>query len=171
MPDLYTTNAWVATTVYSKNDFVSNGGYTYYALVNHTSTSNFNNDVTNGYWGGVLDINGSKKPYFFWKASYGYNFNIKPSVRSISFGEGYKQDISDGINNILLPFDVQFNDRTLDEYTAILHFLNARAGYQKFYFIPPAPFNLTKLFICSEWQPTQTFYNKYSISCKFEERI
>ena len=170
MADIYSTPAWAGLTNYNKNDFITNGGYTYYAKDMHTSTANFTNDLNNGHWDGIIDMNSGKKPYFFWRASYGYDFPIKPNVKTISFGDNYKQDLADGINNILLPFNVQFNDRTLDEYTAILHFLNARAGYQKFYFIPPAPFNVTKLFICPEWNPGQTFYEKYNIAAKFEER-
>jgi phage-related protein len=85
-------------------------------------------------------------------------------------GDGYEQILADGINNILLPFDVSFEDRGIDEYAAILHFFQNRAGVEKFYFVPPAPFNVLKRFICQEWNATQSFYDKYTITAKFDEK-
>lgn len=171
MGDIFTTPAWASSTIYNKDAFVSNGGYIYYANDRHTSTANFSTDVTNGHWIGTIDIDGVKKPYFQWRASYGYNFNIKPVVRNIRMGDGYEQILADGINNILLPFDVSFEDRGIDEHAAILHFFQNRAGVEKFYFVPPAPFNVLKKFICSEWNATQSFYDKYTITAKMEEKV
>src|SRR5690606_20747411 len=115
--------------------------------------------------------NSQTRPYFEWKISYGYNLERKPNVRNIQYGDNYIQTLSDGINNNLLKINLEFNDRNLSEYRAILHFLETRAGYEKFFFIPPVPYNTIKLFVCQEWTPTQTFYDKYSINCRFEERI
>jgi len=171
MPDIFTTPTWTSSTAYNKDAFVTNGGRTYYALDGHTSTANFTTDLNNGHWDGIITINGEAKPKFIWKASYGYNFNIKPAVKTIQFSEGYSQDIQDGINNILLPFEVSFQDRGLDEYSAILHFLHARNGVEKFYLVLPAPFNVWKKFVCSEWNATQTFYDKYTVTAKFQEKV
>jgi len=71
----------------------------------------------------------------------------------------------------MLPFDAVFENRNLYQYTAILHFLTTRAGVEKFYFIPPSPFNVIKTFICSEWTANQQFYENYTITAKFEERV
>lgn len=169
--DIFTTPAWTNSTIYDKNAFVTNGGAIYYSAQRHTSTANFTNDLNNGYWDGIFEIDGAKKPKFIWRASYNYNLNIKPAVRSIKFSEGYEQILSDGIHNILLPFDVTFEDRDLMEYAAILHFFQQRAGVEKFYMILPSPFNILKKFICSEWNATQTFYDKYTITAKMEEKV
>ena len=170
MADIYTIDNWVTSTVYVKNAIVKVGNLYYYSTTNHTSGT-FATDLTAGKWDGLLTNDLERRPYFFWRASYRYALNIKPAVKKIQFGDGYVNEFSDGINNILLPFEANFEDRDLDEYTAILHFLSTRAGSEKFYFVPPVPFNVIKKFICSEWTATQTFYDKYTISAKFEERV
>ena len=171
MSNIYSINNWAGSTLYEEDAIVVNGAYHYYARVPHTSSSNFQTDVNNNLWKGILNYNGEIRPFFEWKLSYNYSLDIRPTVKSIKFGDGYSVDLPDGINNILLPFNASFDSRSLNEYRAILHFLHARNGNEKFFFIPPAPYNVIKKFICAEWQPTQSFYNKYSISVKFEERI
>jgi phage-related protein len=170
MGDIYSINNWATATLYEANAIVLVGNLYYYATARHTSGT-FAIDLNAGKWNGILNYSGEQKPFFFWKLSYGYSLPIKPVVKNIQFGDGYSQTFSDGINNILLNFDVSFSDRSLAEYTAILHFLTTRAGAEKFFFVPPAPFNIIKQFVCLEWNPTQTFYDKYSIGAKFEERI
>jgi len=170
MANIYVTDAWAASTNYIKNDKVFINNAYYYSLVNHSSTSSFSTDLTNGKWGGVLTDNGVSRSHFIWSPDYGYSFNIEPTVSTISFGDGYSQDINTNINNILLKGSLTFSNRDANEYTAILHFLDSRRGSEKFFFVPAFPFNITKKFICKSWKPTQEFYNNYSIQCEFEER-
>jgi len=171
MGDIYNILAWAGSTIYQKNDIVTNGGYFYYATVGHTSTANFNNDLNSGLWQGTLTYNGVTKSYFGWSPSYGYNLDVKPLVKTIKFGDGYAVDQADGINNILLKLNLSFNQRDLAEYTAILHFLHSRAGSEQFFFIPPQPYGVVKKFVCQDFHPKQDFYENYSIDCVFEERV
>lgn len=171
MADLFNISAWVGTTFYKKNAIVLNNNLYYYSLVDHTSGGNFNTDLTNGKWGGVLSYNGEQKPFFFWKPSYNYRIPIKPDVQSIRFGDGYVQDVSNNISNIILRLELQFNDRDLDELTAILHFLHVRRGVERFLYIPPAPYNVVKKFVCQEFDSGQEFYDKYPLNVVFEERV
>lgn len=171
MPDIYSINPWSTATAFGVNAIVSQGNTYYYCLIGHTSAAAFATDLAAGKWGGILSDGVETKPYFLWRASYRYSLNIKPSVKIIQYSDGYESRFSDGINNILLPFEASFENRDLNEYTAILHFLSVRAGSEKFYFIPPAPFNLIKRFICDEWTATQNFYDNYTVTAKFIERI
>ena len=171
MPDIYSINAWATATIYDANSIVLVGNTYYYATTRHTSAAAFATDLAAGRWNGVLTNDGQQRPYFFWRASYDYALNIKPAVRKIQYGDGYTSDYSDGINNILLPFEASFKDRDLNEYTAIVHFLSTRAGVERFFFIPPSPFNVIKLFVCQDFTATQTFYDKYTVTAKFEERF
>lgn len=171
MGDIYSINNWVSSTKYNLNDIIQNNNLYYYATNTHLSSSSFNNDLNAGLWNGQLNFNGESKPYFFWKTSYEYNLDIKPAVKKIQFGDGYTVDQSDGINNILLPFNLVFEDRDLQEYTAILHFLHTQNGVTRFFYIPPAPFNVVKKFICQNWTAKQSFYDKYTITCILEERV
>lgn len=170
MADIFNINNWAASTLYNIDDIVINGSYYYYSKTRHTSTSNFTTDKNNGSWGGVITYNGETKPYFEWKPSYNYRVPIKPLVNTIKFSEGYAQDINDSISSNLLTLELQFNDRSLSEISAILHFLNTRKN-ERFFFIPPQPYGIVKRFICLEFEHTQSFYDKYSLSCRFDERI
>ncbi len=169
--DLFNIDSWATSTSYVKNSIVTINNLFYYSLVDHTSGASFASDLALNKWGGYLTYNGENKPNFLWSPSYGYSFEIEPKVKTINFDDGYTQDIPNGINNILLPFNVNFDDRDLMEYRAILHFLQTRNGTERFFFILPMPFNIIKKFICPKWTPTQSFYGKYSIQTIFQERI
>lgn len=169
--DIYNIPVWAALTFYRKNSIVLVNNLYYYALLDHTSSSSFTTDVSNSKFGGVLNYNGEQRPLFIWKPSYNYRIPIKPDIQSIRFGDSYVQDVSSNISNIMLKLEMQFNDRDLDEITAILHFLHTRRGTEKFFFIPPAPYNLIKKFVCQEFDSGQDFYDKYPLSLVFDERI
>lgn len=170
--DIYTVSNWDYLVQYSKNNIVVNGSYYYYAKSDHVSdASAFINDLNDGKWGGLLTYNGETRPFFFWKPSYNYTVESVPKVKSIKFGDGYEQNVADGINNILLTFNFNFDERDLLEHTAIIHFLHQRAGVEKFFFIPPQPYGVIKKFLCQEWNPTQNFVDNYSLTAKFREVI
>lgn len=169
--DIFNIPAWNYSTVYKLNDIVTNNGYFYYATTIHTSDAiDFNTDLNNGKWNGTTIYQNEKKPFFFWKPSYRYTIQNQPRIKTVKFGDGYSQDLKDGINNNLMIIDLSFDERDLQEHKAIIHFLHQRAGYEKFVFIPPQPYGVTKRFICKEWTPSQTFVDNYNITAKFEER-
>lgn len=168
--NLYSISSWASTTTYRKNDIIYQNSYYYYATQDHTSGAGFASDLANNLWTGIIvDSNGKNKPYFIWNPTYPLTINTTPRVKSIRFGDGYEQRLADGINNILLDIDINFDNRDIDEYTAILHFLKERKGIEYFVFTPPPPYNNNKRFICRNWQDSQVAYNNFSIRTKFEE--
>ncbi len=171
MNDIYNIQAWTQSTSYEVDSIVIYNNFYYYTRTKHVSSSSFDNDYNSNLWKGKLIYAGQILPYFEWKTSYNYDLDIKPDVKKIQFGDGYIQDINANINSILLPINLPFEERSLNEYTAILHFLAQRKGSQRFFYIPPAPFNVVKRFVCQNWKPGQVFLNNYSIQCVFEERI
>lgn len=170
MSDIYNINNWATSTTYNVDDIVLQNNIYYYCTERHTSGT-FATDLTAGKWNGTVTVNGQSKPFFFWKPSYNYSLDIKPAIKSIKFGDGFEQTLGDGINNILLSITLQFNERGLGEYSAILHFLHTRAGFEQFYFIPPQPFGVLKKFTCPNWRPTQNFYENYSLEAEFQEKV
>lgn len=112
-------------------------------------------------------------PFFRFSPSYQTQVNFEPKVSKIQYGDGYTKRVSDQINTNLLTLDLTFDGLTLDEATAILHFLHKRAGKQAFIYRPGAPFSTAstdaKLFICSKWTNSNSFYNNYLIKASFEE--
>ncbi len=180
---IYDIDAWQNSPnssnliTYKKNSVVSNGSYYYYALKTHTSPlfntfdqNYYLNNNFGGIWGGIsTDDFGNVKPTFVWSPSYGSNIPNTPRVKTIQFGDGYIQRVKDGINNNLLRFDLTFDGRDADELRAIAHFLYAREGVSSFLWVPPAPYNKTKYFVCAEWTPGLIFYDNSTIKATFVE--
>lgn len=126
---------------------------------NFNERENYSQDLNTGYW--TRD--------FFWKPSLSLSVSHKPRMEEISVGGGYTQVYSDGINENLLNLDLQFNNRSDEEAYAILHFLEQKLGCRPFNFVPPAPYNRKKNFVCQEWTHTYNYKDNHSISAKFEE--
>jgi len=60
-----------------------------------------------------------------------------PSVRKISFGDGYEQRVASGINNLKQSYTVSFNNRTKEEIDDITGYLDSLNGVSKFSFTIP----------------------------------
>jgi phage-related protein len=162
---IYNIPNWAASTKYDLYDIVKNGNYFYYCIVPHTSTASF--DATK--FNGTITDNAETKPYFFWKPSYNSEASMKPRAKSIKFGDGYEQRAPDGINNVLLAFDLSFATKRENEATAILHFLHVRAAWESFVFNAPNPYNVNKRYVCREWTPSFIFKDNFTIRATFEE--
>lgn len=169
--NIFDIGNWAPNTFYSKDSPVKNGNYYYYALVDHTSNGgNFDTDGTK--WGGIsTDSNGEIKPTFLWIPSYQSTTNNNPRIKEIKYGDGYTQTSKDGINNLLLDLDLSFDNRKLNEISAILHFFNIRQGTESFLFTPPPPYAKRKRFICKTWNHVPVFYDNHSVKAKFEEKV
>jgi phage-related protein len=166
---IYNVGNWSINTQYSRNDIVIQNNLYYYAAFNHTSSSDFPTDLNNGSWAGNIYMRGTNYPQFVWVPSYNFTNQNKPKIKSIVFNGGYEQTLSDGINNLLLDYNLSFEVRTLSEITAILHFLSVRLGNQSFAWIPPAPRNNLLIFKCKEWSDTQKFFGNYNITATFTQ--
>jgi phage-related protein len=108
---------------------------------------------------------------FYWKPSTSFNVNHSPSIAELSSkASAYKQYFPRNKNNInLLSFSVTFSHRSEREAYAILHFLESHLAYKSFLFIPPAPYNRKRRFICQEWEHTYVFRDSHTITAKFEQ--
>lgn len=94
--------------------------------------------------------------------------SIQPRVKSIAFGNGYKQIYGDGINSMLEMWNLTF---ILDStnYSTINTFLETAAGINYFGWTAPTPSATLKYYICPNWSTTGLGANKYQITCTFEE--
>lgn len=178
---IYDIATWSAGSAYNKNDIVyhSNTKKFYYAKAavpagNEPNYSNIISD-SDAYWGGYLrhPITQKDYPYFIWKSSYQTQVNFEPKVNVVKYGDGYEKRVSEQINFNLLNFDLNFEGLTLDEMTAISHFLTLRAAKAAFIYKPSAPYTLpstdAKLFVCRKWTSNNPFFNNFSIKASFEE--
>lgn len=167
--NIYVTADWVGSgTTYLKDDIVLYQSHYYYALEDHTSSAAFETDLLK--WGGVAtDDNNEVKPAFIWTPSYSSPLNSNPKIRKTQYGDGYSQRLRDGINNNLLELELAFEERYLQEASAIAHFLFIRAGTESFLFTPPPPYAKIGRFVCESWNFIPNFYNNNSVRAKFIE--
>ena len=163
--DVFNWEAGKSYSLYDIYEYPSDSNTFYYSNQNHNSGGSFNTDFSDG----VAILNGKTKPNFFWVPSYNSNINIKPTIKKAQFSDSYSQVTPDGINNILLPFNLTFDKRSDAEARAILHFLNTRKGTESFIMTPPFPYNIAKLFRCEEWNHSQLFADNHTINAIFIE--
>src|ERR1017187_78269 len=167
---IFSVPTYAISTSYNKWDVVSIGNFYYYALSNFTAI-NFNTELNNGQWGGYIIDNNETKPNFLWVSNYNMQSAFQPKIKKVQFGAGYEQIMPDNINNELMQIDLSFEERSLQEITAILHFLYTRAGTESFIFNLPPPFSRAKRFRCQEFPHVINFYNNHTLKCIFNEAV
>tara|TARA_R110000851_G_scaffold108634_3_gene230170 strand:+ start:8573 stop:9160 length:588 start_codon:yes stop_codon:yes gene_type:complete len=188
---IYNVGEYDPTKTYRKNDIVQapvflEGGtegipkeiYYYYALKTFDGQSPYSTNrlprVNSLYWGGNMSSNGVRRTQFIWKPSYNASVDHSPRVTTIAFGNGYEQRFQDGIYNGLISFSASFDMRTEKEARAIIQFLRARRGAEGFgmLHLPPIyeDIGFKKVFICSRFNSTFTFFDNYTIKATFTEK-
>jgi len=103
---------------------------------------------------------------FMWAPNSHPAAKITQRTRSASFGDGYTQEVADGINAEVQSWPLTFTGskaRTQE----IIDFLRARKGYQSFYWTPP--FGVRSLFKCKEYEPTDLGGGQWSLAVTFNQ--
>lgn len=164
MLSIYNIENWGQNKNYNIYDIYRYNNLYYYSIQKHNSGLSFDSQFSDG----VIEYNGSLRPFFFFKPSYNSDIELRPSVKKAQFSDGYTQRTIEGVNSTLLPFNLLFEKRSDAEARAILHFLESRKG-MSFLFIPPFPWNITKIFCCESFRHVQVFANNHTISVQFFE--
>lgn len=177
---IFDIQKWNTTSTYVKHDVILYSDSRFYYAKGNVAANTppvYSSVITDSdtNWVGYLRHPVTQKdlPYFSWRPSYQTQANFEPKVNTTKFGDGYEKRTSDQINFNLLNLDLSFDGLTLDEATAILHFLHKRAAKGSFIFRPSPPFTTpstdAKTFVCRKWTPVNQFWNNFSIKCTFEE--
>ena len=99
-----------------------------------------------------------------------YNTRItpKPSVNVVSFGDGFEQRLTEGLNQNALSVNLVFELSQADATTA-LDFLNARIddGASFDYTLPSE--SSSRKFVCDSFPRSIPFLNRVRLSCVFRE--
>lgn len=104
---------------------------------------------------------------FTWIPDFGANKKITPKIRSISFGDGYEQRATFGINNKPKVWSLTFSKRRDTEALAIDTFLDNLGGVQSFNW---TPYNGNQgKYICKEWSVSQDSFDMNTVSATFQE--
>lgn len=97
--------------------------------------------------------------------SFPYKENHAPRVLSAKFGDGYSQDVIDGINTDEFATDVTWTALYTTEMITIINFLDGLGGAGRFIFTPPNGVPMT--FYCPKWAPEKVAGNVWNVSATF----
>tara|TARA_Y100000361_G_scaffold146489_1_gene156966 strand:- start:23 stop:364 length:342 start_codon:yes stop_codon:yes gene_type:complete len=99
---------------------------------------------------------------------YNTRIDARPKITVVSFGDGFEQRLTEGLNQNPLTVSLVFELSQTDADTAIT-FLNARIddGASFDYTLPSE--SSTRKFVCSSFPRTIPFLNRVRLSCVFRE--
>ena len=99
---------------------------------------------------------------------YNYTITRQPTINVISFGDGFEQRLTEGLNQNPITLNLKFDLSQTDSTTAI-NFLNARiTDGASFTFLVPNE-NVTKNFVCLSYNTAIPFLNRVTLTCSFRE--
>lgn len=104
--------------------------------------------------------------------TFAWTHDSKPSgtstfaVLTAQFGDGYKQTAANGINNKSQSWPLKFTG-TAARITLIRDFLDARMGYQSFYWTPPL--GTQGLYKCPSYSPRHLGGDAWELTATFEQ--
>lgn len=105
-------------------------------------------------------------PTFTWAPQYGAANEVKPSVLTASFGDGYEQRTKNGINNLPRSWSLTFYNTPTDA-DSIERFLISRAGVTSFTWLPPT--GATGKWKCTTWKRSVDNPAYHTITATFQE--
>ena len=99
---------------------------------------------------------------------YNTRINARPKVNTLSFGDGFEQRLTEGLNQNPLSVNLTFELSQTDANTAIT-FLNARVedGASFDYTLPSE--TSSRKFVCTSFPKSIPFLNRVTLSCVFRE--
>tara|TARA_R100000388_G_C7193036_1_gene134475 strand:+ start:280 stop:621 length:342 start_codon:yes stop_codon:yes gene_type:complete len=99
---------------------------------------------------------------------YNTRINARPKVNVLSFGDGFEQRLTQGLNQNPLSVNLTFELSQTDANTAIT-FLNARVddGASFDYTLPSE--SSARKFVCTSFPRSIPFLNRVTLTCTFRE--
>ena len=107
-------------------------------------------------------------PFDNLKPKYNYTIVRQPTVNVLSFGDGFEQRLTEGLNQNPITLNLKF-DLSQTDSTSVITFLNARiTDGASFTFLVPNE-NVTKNFVCLSYNTAVPFLNRVTLTCSFRE--
>ena len=99
---------------------------------------------------------------------YNTRINARPKVNTLSFGDGFEQRLTEGLNQNPLSVSLTFELSQADATTAIT-FLNSRVedGASFDYTLPSE--TSSRKFVCTSFPRSIPFLNRVTLTCTFRE--
>ena len=107
-------------------------------------------------------------PFDNLKPKYNYTVSRQPTINVVSFGDGFEQRLTKGLNQNPITLNLKFDLSQTDSTTAV-NFLNARiTDGASFTFLVPNE-NVTKNFVCQSYPTSVPYKNRVTLTCSFRE--
>ena len=158
---------WDANKVYEKYDIVYSGissnkldNY-YYCSGDHTSSS--------------ISLDGPTgtatkwSQYFFFEPDIAMQNSVALKVDKIEFKNSFVQRMKTRTNIATTDFSYKFDRASSKKAKAILHFLENKGGYRRFYSDPPSVYNRLKVFYSPSWSHTWNYSDSHDLEVSLIE--
>ena len=107
---------------------------------------------------------------FEWVGTYGSSRAVTPNILSADFGDGYSQDIPNGINstpeNVTLSFQL-----TPDDASSCYAFLKRQGGTKRFWLTLPDEVDPIKVKTVGEFKKEWTNWGWYTVTATFKQQF
>lgn len=158
---------WSTSQSFKKYDILYSGvnenklNNFYYCIEDHTSASQSLDGPT-----------GSQSKWtqsFFFEPDVGLQNDVKLKVDTIEFKNSFIQKVRHSRNLSLVNLNYKFENVNTQKAKAIMHYLENKAGYRRFYHTPTSVYNRLKVFQCSNWSHTWNYIDSHTIEIDLVE--
>lgn len=152
---------WSSARDYKKYDIVYTGVSSnkldnyYYCTGDHTSVNSFSDGPT-----------GSSSKWtqaFFFEPDIGMQNDVKIKSDKIEFKNSFTQRMATRKNLATTNFNYKFSNISTRQAKAIMHFLENKGGYRRFYHMPPSVYNRPKVFYSPSWTHSWKYEDSHDI--------
>lgn len=157
---------WSSTSIsYKKYDIVYRNNNTnklnnfYYCIQDHTSTANNGPDSSTSFW----------TQNFFFEADIAMQNDVTLKVDKSEFKNSFVQRMKTRKNLSQIDINYKFQNIDTKQAKAIMHFLENKAGYRRFYHQISSVYNRPKIFYCPSWTHTWDYQDSHTIDVSFIE--
>ena len=158
---------WISGESYEKYDIIYSGvsknklNNYYYCSGDHSAASESLDGPTGS------DSKWSQ--YFFFEPDIGLQNDVSLKVDKLEFKNSFVQRIKNRKHAAQTEFSYKFTSSSDLKTKAILHFLENKAGYRRFYSEPTSVYNLTKIFYSPSWSHSWKFRDSHDVEVSLIE--
>jgi phage-related protein len=133
----------------------------YYCTEDHTSSSESVD--------GPTGVSPKWTQQFFFEPDVGLQNDVKMRVDTLDFKNSFIQKIRSSKNTSVINLNYKFDNIDTKKAKAILHFLENKMGYRRFFHKPVSVYNRLKVFRSPTWRHTWNYLNSHNIEVNLIE--
>jgi phage-related protein len=104
---------------------------------------------------------------FTTEPSYSSQMTEVPRILENIFGDGYEARVGDGINTILMIWNLTFDRRTRAQANALITFFRTEGGITAFNWTPPQ--ESAGLYVAKNWSRNKLDFDNETVTVTFRE--